>query len=94
MESASLCVKGMGCSPAGSIHQERKPATQESVRVSLQLGRTAQGVYHACKFRQHSVASVLHDATAMLLDLRISQLAEMRLEPLVRPSSSAPISRQ
>ena len=64
------------------------------VRVSLQLGPTAQGVYHACKFRQHSVASVLHDATAMLLDLRISQLAEMRLEPLVRPSSSAPISRQ
>ena len=32
------------------------------VRVSLQLGPTAQGVYHACKFRQHSVASVLHDA--------------------------------
>ena len=37
------------------------------------------------KFRQQAVAGVLDDPAPVLLDLRIDQLPEMRLEPFVRP---------
>ena len=46
--------------------------------------RAAQRVYHARKFRQQAVAGVLYDAAPVLLDLRIDQLPEMRLEAFVR----------
>src|SRR5215471_1999866 len=51
----------------------------------LHLHSTTDGIHHTRKFRQEAVAGVLHDAASMLLDLRIDQFAEMRLEPLVRP---------
>jgi len=37
------------------------------------------------KFHQHAVAGSLHDATAVFPDLRIDELAAMRLETLERP---------
>ena len=50
----------------------------------LHLGGTADGVDDARELDQHPVASVLYDASAMLLDFRIDELAEKCLEPLVR----------
>src|SRR5207249_4503970 len=36
-------------------------------------------IYHTRKFREHAVASVLHDQPSMLLDLWIKELMEMCL---------------
>ena len=51
---------------------------------ALHLGGAAHRVDDAGEFRQHAVAGVLDDAAPVLLDLRIDQLPEMRLEALVR----------
>src|SRR5215471_689138 len=51
---------------------------------SLNLHRASPCIDHTRKFRQHSVAGVLHDPGTMLGDLRINELAQMRLEALVR----------
>jgi len=50
---------------------------------ALDLYSTADRLHDTAEFHQHAVASVLCDAPTMLLDLRIDQLLEMRLEPLV-----------
>ncbi len=50
----------------------------------LHLGGTAHRVDDAREFRQQAVAGVLDDAAPMLADLRVDELAEMRLEALVR----------
>ena len=51
---------------------------------ALNLGGAAHRVDDAGEFRQHAVAGGLDDPAVMLGDLRIDQLAEMRLEPFVR----------
>jgi hypothetical protein len=51
---------------------------------ALDLDGTPDGVDHAWKFREQTVARVLDHTTAVLLDLRIDQFPEMRLQPLVR----------
>jgi hypothetical protein len=51
----------------------------------LNLCGTAHRVYDAAKFRQEAIAGVLYGTAPVLLDLRINQLTEMRLEPFVRP---------
>ena len=52
--------------------------------AALHFGGAAHRVDHAGEFRQHAVAGVLDDAAPVLLDLRIDQLTEMRLQALVR----------
>jgi hypothetical protein len=52
---------------------------------ALDLGGTAHGIHRARKFHQQAVAGVLNDAAAVLLDLRINQLAQMCFEAFVRP---------
>jgi hypothetical protein len=51
----------------------------------LNLDGAADGVHYAPKLRQEAVASVLDDPPTVLGDIGIDQLAEMHLEPLVRP---------
>ena len=46
--------------------------------------RASDCIHHARKFRQHAIASVLHDPAVVFLDFRIDQLAQMRPEPFVR----------
>jgi hypothetical protein len=50
---------------------------------ALDLDGTAHGIHHAWKLRQHA-AGVLDDAAAVLLDLGVNQLVEMRFDPFVR----------
>src|SRR5580700_9916583 len=50
----------------------------------LQLGGTADRVDDAREFHQYPVAGRLDDAAGMLADLRIDELAAMRLEAFVR----------
>jgi hypothetical protein len=50
----------------------------------LQFHGTAHRVDDAREFRQHAIASILDDAAGMLADLRVEELAAMRLEALVR----------
>jgi hypothetical protein len=50
----------------------------------LELGGTAHSVNDAREFRQHPVAGRLDDAAGMLADLRVDELAAMRLEAFVR----------
>jgi hypothetical protein len=50
----------------------------------LDLDRAAHGVHHARELCQEPIAGVLNDATPVLRDLRLDQLSEVRLEPLVR----------
>ena len=57
---------------------------------ALQLDGAAHRVDDAREFHQHAVAGGLDDAAAVLPDLRVDELAAMRLEPferalLVRP---------
>jgi hypothetical protein len=51
---------------------------------ALNFGRTTHRVDDAGEFRQHAVTGGLDDPTAMLADLRIDHLAQMRLEAFVR----------
>jgi hypothetical protein len=51
---------------------------------ALNLGGAAHRVDDARKFRQHAIAGILDGAALVLLDLRVDQLTEMRLEALVR----------
>src|SRR5262249_15848254 len=53
--------------------------------AALDLGRTPDGVHHAGKLCQQTIASVLYGVAPVLLDLWLDQLPEVRLEPLVRP---------
>jgi hypothetical protein len=53
--------------------------------AALDLNGATHRIDHAWKFRQQSVAGILYRMAAVLLDLGLNQLAEMRLEPLVRP---------
>ncbi|HEX3413686.1 MAG TPA: hypothetical protein VHT00_18395 [Stellaceae bacterium] len=50
----------------------------------LHFGSASDCIHHARKFRQHAIASVLHDPAVVFLDFRIDQLAKMRPEPFVR----------
>jgi hypothetical protein len=50
----------------------------------MHLGGAADGVNDAREFQQHPVAGRLDDAAGMLADLRVDELAAMRLEALVR----------
>src|SRR5205085_4860269 len=50
---------------------------------TLNLNSASHRSDHAGKLREHSIASVLYDSTAVLLDLWIDQLAEMHFEPVV-----------
>jgi hypothetical protein len=50
----------------------------------LQLGGTAHRVDDAREFHQHPVVGRLYDAAGMLADLRVDELAAMRLKALVR----------
>jgi hypothetical protein len=51
----------------------------------LHLDRTTHRIDHALELRQEAVAGVLDDPAPVLRDLRIDQLAEVALEPLVCP---------
>jgi len=48
------------------------------------MGGAAHRVDNAREFRQHPVAGRLDDAAGVLTDLRVDELAAMRLEALVR----------
>src|SRR5215471_3977753 len=50
----------------------------------MHLDRTAHGIHDTRKFCDQAVAGVLDDPAVMLPDLRIDQLAQMRLEAFVR----------
>jgi hypothetical protein len=50
----------------------------------LDLGRTPNGIDRALELDQEAVAGVLDDAAAVLGDLRLDYLPEMRFDPLVR----------
>jgi len=52
---------------------------------ALDLDRTAHGINNARKLRQEAVACVLDYPTPVLRDLRIDQLLEVPLQPIVRP---------
>ncbi len=52
--------------------------------TALDPGGAAYRVDDAREFRQQAVAGVLDDVAPVLLDLRIDQLPEMRLEAFVR----------
>ena len=80
-------------------HAKRDPALFGHAALSiyhrtLDLNSAAHGIHYARKFRQHAVAGVFYGAPAVFLDFRIDQFPEMTLEPFVRPSSSAPMSRE
>jgi hypothetical protein len=51
---------------------------------ALDLGGATHRVNDACELRQQAVAGVLDDVPPVLLDFRIDQLPEMRLEAFVR----------
>src|SRR4029077_1197702 len=51
---------------------------------SLQFGSASDGVHNAGKLGEEAVARVLDSAPAVLPDLRINQLVEVRLEAFVR----------
>ena len=60
-------------------------ATATMSSPTLDLDCAADGIHNAGKFRQKAVTGVLYDPTAVLRDLRVDQLPEMRFEALVRP---------
>jgi hypothetical protein len=69
---------------------ELDPLLRRGARIALKhpaldLHSAAHGVNHAGELGKKAVAGVLHNPTAVLLNLRIDQLLEVRLEPLVRP---------
>jgi hypothetical protein len=51
---------------------------------ALNFASTAHRVDHAGKFRQHAVTGGFDDPAVMLVDLRIDQFAQMRLDAFVR----------
>jgi hypothetical protein len=51
---------------------------------ALDLNCTPHGIHNTGKLREHAVAGVLHDATAVFRDLRIDQVPKMSREPFVR----------
>jgi hypothetical protein len=51
----------------------------------LHFDRTPHRVDHARKLSQQAVSGVLYNASAVLLDLRLDQLPQVRPQPLVRP---------
>jgi hypothetical protein len=52
---------------------------------SLHLDRAPDGIHSARELCEETVAGILYDPAAVRLDVRIDQLLEMGLEPLVRP---------
>jgi hypothetical protein len=52
---------------------------------ALYLDCAPDGVHHAPKLGQETVAGVLYDPAPVLGDLGVDQLTEMSFEPLVRP---------
>jgi hypothetical protein len=50
----------------------------------LHLGSASHRVDHAEKLCQHSIAGVFDNSSAVLLDLRVDQLAEMGFETFMR----------
>jgi len=52
---------------------------------ALHFGGATDRIDHAWKFREEPVAGVLDNAAVVLLDLRLDQLTEMRLEALMCP---------
>src|SRR6516164_4066217 len=68
---------------------EPDPALLRHVRLAvdhspLDLYGASHGVDHARELGQQALTGILHDPTAVLLDLRINQLAQMRLQAFVR----------
>ena len=59
-------------------------AALRSAIAALHLDRAAHRIDDAGELDQEAVAGVLDDAAAVLGDLRIDQLAQVRLEALVR----------
>jgi hypothetical protein len=53
--------------------------------AALDLRDATHGVHNTRKLRQQAVAGILYGTAPVLLDLRIDQLPEMGLEPLMRP---------
>src|SRR5262249_14150196 len=51
---------------------------------ALHFQCAAHRIHKAGKFGKHPIAGILHNAAAVLLDLRIDQFAKMRPEPRVR----------
>ena len=69
---------------------ELDPLIDPSSRIAfdhaaLQFDRATHRIDDARKFHQHAVAGVLYGTASMLRDLRIDQLAEVGLEPFMRP---------
>ena len=62
----------------------RDASRLRSAHPALHLDRAQHRVDDAREFRQHAVAGVFDDPAVMLLDLRLDQLAAMRLEAFVR----------
>jgi hypothetical protein len=60
----------------------------------LYLHGAADCVDDAGKLGQHSVAGGLDDPTVVLLDLRIDELSQVRLQALMRPFLIRPMSRE
>jgi hypothetical protein len=60
----------------------------------LHLDRVAHRIDDTRELDQHPVAGILYGTAPVLLDLWIDQFPEMFCEAFVRPSSSAPISRE
>ena len=60
----------------------------------LHLDRAAHRIDDAGKFHKHAVAGGLDDASLMLSDLRIDELAAQRLEAFERAFLIRPISRE
>jgi hypothetical protein len=61
---------------------------------ALDLDRTPDSVHETLKFREQTVTGVLHDAAVVFGYLRINQLAEVRLQPVVYPFLMTPIRRE
>ena len=55
------------------------------VHPTLDIHRASHCVHHTGKFGQQPVAGVLHGTASVFRDLRLYKLAEMGLEPLMRP---------
>jgi hypothetical protein len=51
----------------------------------LNLHRAPHGIHHALELGKEPIAGVLYDPAPVLGDLRIDQVPEVRLEPLVGP---------
>ena len=79
--------------------EELDPLLRRGARIALghaalDRDRAPNGVDDAGKFRQETVAGVLHDTPTVLLDLQIDGFFEMDLEPRVRPLLVRPMSRE